>query len=306
MTATAGGGRRWSPRIWHKLAAIALTLIVPLMLTTWFLVDEARFRIDFVGKEIQGVEYLRPLSSLLVHVSEHRSLARRALAGDTAATEALAPVTAAVDADFDALLAADRRMQAALQTTAADLEERSRARSLPALLATDWGRLREGHPSASASDAVTNEALHFDLLLRIRDLISHVGDSSLLILDPDLDTYYVMDALLLEEPKLIEQISEAGGTVERLLPRGFSFSDMVALGGAITLLKATSESMTQNLDTAFQEAARTGKHDVEPTLAPLVSRAVGSINELIRLTAQDVIFARVGAGRRPRLRRRRD
>ncbi len=291
MTATAGGGRRWSPRIWHKLAAIALTLIVPLMLTTWFLVDEARFRIDFVGKEIQGVEYLRPLSSLLVHVSEHRSLARRALAGDTAATEALAPVTAAVDADFDALLAADRRMQAALQTTAADLEERSRARSLPALLATDWGRLREGHPSASASDAVTNEALHFDLLLRIRDLISHVGDSSLLILDPDLDTYYVMDALLLEEPKLIEQISEAGGTVERLLPRGFSFSDMVALGGAITLLKATSESMTQNLDTAFQEAARTGKHDVEPTLAPLVSRAVGSINELIRLTAQDVIFA---------------
>ncbi|MEA2704943.1 MAG: hypothetical protein QOD63_2888, partial [Actinomycetota bacterium] len=274
MTGSAGGGRRWSPRIWHKLAAIALTLIVPLMLTTWFLVDEARFRIDFVGKEIQGVDYLRPLSSLLLHVSEHRSLTRRALGGDQSAAQALSTATAAVDADFGALLAADRRMHGALDTSAADLEARSRARSVPSLLAADWQRLRDGSSGVDPGNAAANEALHLDLLLRVRDLISHVGDSSQLILDPDLDTYYVMDALLLEEPELIEQISEAGGTVERLLPRGFSFSDLVALGGAITLLKSTAENMNQNLDTAFQEAARTGKLDVEPTLAPLLNRAV--------------------------------
>ena len=286
---SVGGGRRWSPRIWHKLAAIALTLIVPLALTTWFLVDEARFRIDFAQKEIQGVDYLRPLSSVLLHMSEHRSLARRALTGDQAAAAARVPVAAAIDADFAALLAADRRMHRPLRTTAADLEARSRSRSVPDLLATDWASLRDGL-TAGAADAAANEALHLDLLLRVRDLIAHVGDSSQLILDPDLDTYYVMDALLLKEPELIGQVSEAGGTVERLLSRGLTFSDTVALGGSITLLKSISESMNQNLEIAFQEATRTGKPEVEAALAPLLNQAVGSVAELIRVTAQDVIF----------------
>ena len=171
-------------------------------------------------------------------------------------------------------------------------------RSVPDLLATDWERLRdglagdgsEGFEGADGADAAANEALHLDLLLRVRDLIAHVGDSSQLILDPDLDTSYVMDALLLKEPELIEQVSEAGGTVERLLLRGLTFSDTVALGGSITLLKSTAESMNRNLDIAFQEAARTGKPQVEATLAPLLNHAVGSVAELIRLTAQDVIF----------------
>ena len=38
------------------------------------------------------------------------------------------------------------------------------------------------------------------LLADIRSLMAHVGDTSNLILDPDLDTYYLMDAVLLKLP----------------------------------------------------------------------------------------------------------
>src|SRR5947209_11399846 len=195
------GGR--SSRIWHKLAAIALTLIVPLALTTYFLIGEARVRIDFAEKEIQGVQYLRPLSALLVDVSLHRSLARRSLieTGSTASGSEVAVAAAAVDNDFRELARVDEQLGRALRTSRRDLDQRHRARSVPALLSTDWATL-----GAKVPDLPTSEALHTDLIVRIRGLISHIGDTSQLILDPDLDTYYVMDALLLKEPELIDQL----------------------------------------------------------------------------------------------------
>ncbi len=272
-------------RIWHKLAAIALTLIVPLALTTYFLIGEARFRIDFAAKEAEGVEYLRPLSRLLRDVSLHRTLVAREINGTAPTAAAREAAAAAVDEDFRQLRPVDDRLRRSLRTSPADLGDRARARSVPRLLETDWGRLK-----SSASDLPTSEGLHADLLLRIRDLISHVGDTSQLILDPDLDTYYVMDALLLKEPELVEQVSQAGDMVERLLVRGITFSDYVSLGGAVAVLEGTSEEMQRNLEVAFRAApAASGSTGLEPTLSPLLDRATAAVTELIRLTRQRII-----------------
>jgi len=276
-----------SSRIWHKLAAIALTFIVPLALTTYFLVGEARFRIDFAEKEMQGVEYLRPLSALLLHVSRHRSLVRRELTGMASASSgpARTAVESSIDADFGELLRTDGRLQRALRTSAADLGERNRARSVPALLQADWEHLR-----STPSDLATSEALHADLLVRIRDLISHVGDSSELILDPDLDTYYVMDALLLKEPELIERVNQAGDSVERLLPEGLAFADFVTLGGAVALLRTTSGDMARNLAVAFRETRHySHSTELEPAIAPLLRPAVATVADLNRLITDKVI-----------------
>ena len=62
-------------------------------------------------------------------------------------------------------------------------------------------------------EAGDSDELHRQLLAEIRDLGAHVGDTSNLILDPDLDSYYLMDAILIKLPRgqdLLAQASSLG------------------------------------------------------------------------------------------------
>src|SRR4051794_17257287 len=126
--------RTWwvKPRIWMKLAAIALSFMIPLVVTTYFLVNEQNIKIDFAEQEIEGLRYLQPLSQLLVHVESHRALVRQAN------TDQAGRVEAVVDQDFSSLLAVDRDLAKSLKTTGAALNARKRGAAIPARLRASW------------------------------------------------------------------------------------------------------------------------------------------------------------------------
>ncbi|TDQ82041.1 methyl-accepting chemotaxis protein [Dongia mobilis] len=89
----------------------------------------------------------------------------------------------------------------------------------------------------------------------IRALITRVGDKSNLILDPDLDSYYVMDLVLLKIPELMDQVDNvaayaashaaSGGT-------GYSIADVAGFlqmtGAFDTLVGGTQASIGQAYD----------------------------------------------------------
>lgn len=79
--------------------------------------------------------------------------------------------------------------------------------------------------------------LHRQLLIDIANLRSHVGDSSNLILDPDLDSYYLMDTVLLKLPSTADQLVELRLMITVAAKRNFlrveERSDAVRLAGLI-------------------------------------------------------------------------
>ena len=234
--------RELTPRIWMKLAAIAFSFIVPLVLTTYFLVNEGNIKINFTQQELRGDRYLRPLSKVLADVGLHRSAVRRDDAAEASRTEAL------VDAGFRELLAVDRDLHDALKTTSAALSERGRDSSTPSRLVATWENLKP-------TDGAASEQGHNRLLGDIRTLITAVGDSSNLILDPDLDTYYVMDALLLQEPALIDRLSRLGDTIDQL-PVGdaaVSADSQAGLAGDVALLRSHIAALESDLASSFAE-----------------------------------------------------
>jgi hypothetical protein len=69
--------RKFSLRIWMKLAAIVLALTCPLVLTMYFFVSESNLNISSAQQELRGDDYLRLTSQLLVHVELHRTAVRQ-------------------------------------------------------------------------------------------------------------------------------------------------------------------------------------------------------------------------------------
>lgn len=271
--------RRMAPRIWMKLAAMALAFTVPLALTMYFLLSESSRKIAFTQQELRGTIYLRPVSQLLVHVGLHRSAVRRNDTTQESRTGVL------VDTDLRNLLGVDRELKDSLKTTSAALSTRGRASSAPAQLAISWETVK------LASNVAASEKSHDRLLADIRTLITAVGDSSNLILDPDLDTYYSMDALLLQQPELIEGVSRLGDVIDQL-PVGdarTTTGQEVKLAGDEALLRFHTLALKTDLETAFAETRNFNNNsELRPTLAPLLARAVATTTKVADLTEPNV------------------
>ncbi|HBL29540.1 MAG TPA: hypothetical protein DD490_22120 [Acidobacteria bacterium] len=178
-----------------KLGLLIALLLVPLAVLVNDFTRTSNTNIRFAEKELLGVEALRPLRSLLEHVAAHRDQPVLAPATDAAAQVA-ARLTAAqvVDADVQALAEVDRRLGRELGTT-----------EQVAALAKSWQGLRD-RAAAGGLDGAASFAAHTALLNQIYALIRQVGDSSNLILDPDLDSYYLMEAVVVSLPEMLGSV----------------------------------------------------------------------------------------------------
>ncbi|MEO7430371.1 MAG: hypothetical protein ABIY48_13425, partial [Acidimicrobiales bacterium] len=257
---------RPEPRIWMSMAAIALCFSVPLVVTTWYFVGEKQLSIDFANQELRGDAYLRPASRLLVHVELHRSALLSEDPGQVKRVEAL------IDDDLRALLAVDDDLSDELTTTNAALSERGRGSAAPRRLQASWESVKLADSGALSAE------VHERLILNIRALILHIGDSSNLILDPDLDTYYLMDALLLKEPEIIDRLTA-------LDVASTAGANEAALAVPAALLRAQIDGLVIDLDTAFAETPRFNESDeLEPTLRPLLTQAVDATERVLDLS----------------------
>ena len=273
--------RGFSPRIWLKLVAIAVSFIVPLALTTYFLVNESSIKINFAKQELRGDRYLRPLGQLLVDVTLHGAAVRRA---DTAAAENTETL---VDTDFQRILDTDRELHNALKTTSEALNTRGRASAAPSRLLASWKTL------TATGGVAGGELLHDRLLGDIRTLITAVGDSSKLILDPDLDTYYCMDALLLQEPAL-EDLNGLGDAIDRLPAGGIGVTadQRAGLAGAQALLRFHVDALQADLETAFAETHNFNKDgELQRILSPLLAGASAATSAVADQTTATVDHA---------------
>jgi methyl-accepting chemotaxis protein len=178
-------------RFAHKFALIGLVLVVAIAVVGRAYLQTQNAQIAFSAKERVGIEIIDPAGKLLAALSAARVTAVRAAAGDEAGLgDRLAAVRDAVAA-VDAAVAADG---AELTVT------------------EDWEAL-SGSIDAALADlppgvGERSEALG-ELTAGAAALVVKAGDTSNLILDPDLDSFYVMDALVTKVPGMLTGLADA-------------------------------------------------------------------------------------------------
>jgi methyl-accepting chemotaxis protein len=185
-------------RISHKLLLISLAYMLPIGTLVYHLLQSNQANIDFAVWEQYGDQYQRPLQEILNGLTDYRvALAQNSVDN--------ADVMARIDASMDKLAAVQTVRGDDLKFTPEELAKRDRAHLHPQTVQKEWSELKSALHTSDAA-AISAKVVH--LIADTRGMIAHMGDTSNLILDPDLDSYYLMDITLLALPQNQDRLAE--------------------------------------------------------------------------------------------------
>jgi PAS domain S-box-containing protein len=236
---------------------LLLTFILPFAMVVYQLIAEINQRVEFAQAELHGNAYLRPLNQLLLDVPESQLLAHRFFR-QAVSVETLQQQQLKIEQDMAALATIDRQLGDRLST-----------REQWQTLEQSWSRLKQKFFNQLSPQQVVDQStelslnkhlliqqLHQRMLRHIRDLISQVGDQSNLILDPDLDSYYLMDGVLLKLPEARELLAQLRFMGEEIITRGVLLPEekgrLIALMG---LIQSNNQAIEKSMSVAFRHNA---------------------------------------------------
>lgn len=263
----------------RRLLFISIAFTMPIAVLLYLMVAGINESIHFARWETYGNDYQRPLMTLLHQLPQHQLAAQK---GDQAAQAAAA---GRVDAGFAQLEAVQTRLGEQLGFTAAELAKRKRDHVQLGTVQREWNDLK----SATGLTLAVSTARHAHLIADIRTMITHAGDLSNLILDPDLDSYYLMDATLCALPQLQDRLAATMALGADVLTRPAATTDeRTQLAVAAAMLKESDLGRALgSIDTALIEDPNF--HGASPTLAgvrPKTTEASTAVGDFIALTQQ--------------------
>jgi signal transduction histidine kinase/CheY-like chemotaxis protein/HPt (histidine-containing phosphotransfer) domain-containing protein len=216
----------------QKFLLLSVLIAIPLGLLTALWLAELDKRLDDARQEQRGLTYLTALRGLLQPLAEAEARAAVAGARDdgTSIMERLRTAADVVDA-------ADQRVGSRLGTS--DLWAMMRVRVL--------------HPAVSPGMLMSETSA----------LVSHVGDTSRLTLDPQLESYYLIDAVVVRLPALARDLNALG--VHLIREAAGSASDHAEALVALRLAETEKDALDRGHAVAFR-ATPALRPQVEPAL----------------------------------------
>ena len=212
----------------QKFALISLLFAIPiaLMMTLWLV--ELHHRMAATAAERNGLEYVVALGHVLEPLERSRGLRILVDAGDAPARELLDQERANIVAAATAVDAINDRLGARL-----------RVKEL-------WQSLRPriAHPAVEPSA----------LIDQVRRLVEQVSDQSKLSPDTDLDSYYLMEAVVRRLPALADNLATVGvGAIEQRFAPAPSAAKQSALLTILGQAHAERDAIDRGHSVAFRE-----------------------------------------------------
>jgi methyl-accepting chemotaxis protein len=260
---------------------ICLTAVA--LAPTYFILQGFSQKLTFTSLERDGITYQRPLMELMDGLTKHQLLTKRVKEGDTSLQSELNSVQDKIEKTMTSLEQIDQTLTESLQFTPAGLAKRNRSSANTQNLRREWDALKTSNQA---------ESIYGSLSKTIQTMIVHVGDTSNLILDPDLDSYYLMDALVVAIPTIQQRLTNL--VVDPRMGEGA----MLARATTATLLK---EVDINRVDAAISTSIAEDEnfHGISPSLAsslqPSIKEFDSSLsNVLAQLDNPSTLPAQIG------------
>jgi len=167
------------------------------LMATLGLLQLSQDQIAFSEKEALGVRYIDKIRPVLETMPQHRGMTNGYLNGIRSLETRILSKRSEVDASLADLSKFDDE-QGEVLNASAKLKQ----------IKANWDSLKNQALNLTASESFSR---HTAVLEEVIALIIHVGDQSNLILDPDLDSYYLMDLIVVKIPEATEKIGQMRG-----------------------------------------------------------------------------------------------
>lgn len=256
----------------NKFLLIGCIFVLQVAVLMYFLVAEMNDNIEFNQKERAGVEYIRAVVPVLSSVQDHQMYVHLFNSGDPLAKERLASYQIEMGKYIKDVDMAEQKLGSILKS-----QEKWEA------VKAKWQNVKSQSLRVSPQQAI---ALHAELSDDIADLISHVGDTSNLILDPALDSFYTMDAVITKMPLIIKKTEQARLLGANAASRELSAqerADFTIMGG---LIKSNAENATKGLGVAYKENPLV-KNRLDGHVTAMNKELGGFLDLLVKLTGTE-------------------
>lgn len=269
-----------------KKFSLLLALFVSLTVgVLYLLVSSYNEPVRFAEQEKRGNSYQRPVVELLKAVAEHHVLTSRAAGGGAHDEDGLHKAKSTIEKAFADLKEAHAVSGESLQFTEQGLATRKRDQIELSKIEKKWTDLKSKSSEMTLSQI--REA-HSSLIADLRTTITHLGDTSNLILDPDLDSYYLMDMTLLALPQTQDRIQSVWVEFEPILRGGRAptTEERVKASVAAALMKESDLTrISGDLETTLHEDGNfNGKSKtLESSLAPAQKTFAAAYEDLIKV-----------------------
>jgi len=272
---------RYDARLWQRILLVGMIGALPLFVVSLLLIDVAYDgAIDFGIQERRGNAFQRPLEELVELVLRYEMAAGQAQVADTENRE-LAEVQRQIDETLRTVqMEYEGDLGRALQFSDAALHATNRDNARLSVLKRCWSELKRAPLEAAASGEIAKP-----LLDSVRAMINNAGDRSNLILDDDLDSFYVMDITLGALPQMQQRLGEIGVWVGNWLRRGQVSGNATRIAVMAALLRGDLERITRDAHTALGEDARFNgtSLSLQHNLPPAVARDQAAEQKLLAL-----------------------
>ncbi|MFH0736298.1 MAG: methyl-accepting chemotaxis protein [bacterium] len=190
----------------HKLIIMGVSFSVPIAILLYFMITGYNKSINSTQKEIKGNIIITSIVKLIPLISEHSKITNDLIWSNNKSIVHVEMIDREIDASFNKLKNDITLYGESVGLDNETLSNENNQKFIYSDLLTRWQNLRKNWIDFSNKKNTTNHIIMYNLLIEYLKL---VGDKSELILDPDLDSYYLMITSVDVFPNLVSHLNIA-------------------------------------------------------------------------------------------------
>jgi methyl-accepting chemotaxis protein len=210
------------------LLGVAVTIVILILL--YSVITNLGRDIEVAGNELQGVQLLKPMNRAVQFIQQHRGMSAGLLGGN--------------EAMKDKRSAKEKEAVDAMQATEAAITAGMRESAAWKKIHNDWEALRSNGLSWTLGE---NIKAHTALIDQILLFMVDVADETSMSLDPAMDTYYMMDTVVIKMPAMLERLGQTRARGTGVLAKK-EISPQMKIDMASTLAEMSSTLRAQNIN----------------------------------------------------------